>query len=206
MLRRTVGSTAAAVLCAVALALTTVVSSAAAPVRARGTTFEGAEAAWLVRRGEDVFIYFVFVFRSRKAAEQPRTRLFADRSRCRIHRVRGKLVASCALEGRLETIRPGRFEMDPGSGRAELDTKKHHVAWREKGLPSFEADPWVDTRAVLIDAYVERRARAWGEVFGRKVKKRSLDRGAMYAGIDVGVITDPGPSLRKIRTRVRVEL
>ena len=204
MLGRSLASKAWA-LCVVALALVMVAPSTAAPLRARATTFEGAEGAWLLRRGNEVFIYYVFAFRSQKALKQPHTRLFADRSRCRVHRVQGKLVASCVLEGRLEEIPDRRFQMEPGSGRAELNAHDHHVVWRERGIPSFEVDPWVDTEAVLADAYVQRRARARGNVFGRRVNRRSLDRGATFTGVDAGVLTNLEGS-PKVRTTVRVVL
>lgn len=196
---------AAAVLCAVALSLTTTIPSTAAPVRGRATAFEGAEAAWLVRRGDDVFIYYAFVFRARKAANDPTTRLFTDRSRCRVHRVRGRSVASCTLEGRLRTIRPARFEMNPGSG-AELNTRNHQIVWRGRGVPSLEAEPWIDTEAVLVDAFFERRARARGKVFDRRMRRRTLDRGVLFWGADVGVVTDLGSRSGEVRSTIRVQL
>ena len=196
---------ATAVLCAVALTLTTTTPAAAAPVRGRATAFEGAEATWLVRRGDDVFIYYAFVFRARKAAKDPTTRLFTDRSRCRVHRVRGRLVASCTLEGRLRTIRPSRFEMRPGS-RAELNTRHHQIVWRGRGVPSLEAEPWIDTEAVLVDAFFERRARARGKVFDRRMRRRTLDRGGLFWGVDVGVVTDLGSSSGEVRSTLRVQL
>ena len=189
-----------------ALTMTTVAPSTAAPLRARAITFEGAEAAWLVRRGENVFLYYVFAFRSQKASKQPHTRLFADRSRCRLHRLRGKLAASCVLEGRLREIPDRRFELSLGSGKAELNTSEHHIVWRGKGLPSVEADPWVDPTAVLTDAYVERRAPATGKAFGRRLARRSLERGRLFYGIDAGVLLDLDDGVRRIRTTVRVPL
>lgn len=203
MLRRTVAARLGA-LGAAALAVTTVTPSAAAPARARATTFEGAEAAWFVRRGDDVFIYYAFVFRARKAAKDPRTRLFADRSRCRLHRVRGRLVASCALEGRLRTIRPAAFAIGPGAG-AKLKTRRHQIVWRERGVPSLEAEPWVDDEAVLADAYLARRARARGRVFDRTMRTGALERGALFWGADGGVVTDLGTGgTGRIRTILRV--
>ena len=189
-----------------ALALATVAPSTAAPLRARAIAFEGAEGAWLIRRGDDVFLHYVFAFRSQKASKRPRTRLFADRSRCRLHRVRGKLVASCVLEGRVEEIADRRFEMDPGSRRAELNTNEHHVLWRGRGIPSVEVEPWIDPQAVLADAYLERRAPARGQVFGHRVARRSLERGTLFTGIDVGVLLKLDDGVRRFRNTVTVTL
>ena len=205
MLQRTVASRAA-LLCALALVSATMAPSTAAPLRARAVTFEGAEGAWLIRRGQDVFLYYVFAFRSQKASKPSHTRLFADRSRCRLHRVRGKLVASCVLEGRLEEIADRRFEMSPGSERAELNAGNHHVVWRGRGVPSVEVDPWIEPQAVLADAYLERRAPAGGKVFGRRVERRSLERGRLFFGVDVGVLLKLDDGIRKLSTTVRVTL
>ena len=174
--------------------------SSAAPVRPRAITFQGAEASWLVRRGDDIYMYFVMAFRLERPMKGTKTRLFVDRSKCRVHHVRGRRVARCSLEGRMRDVASKRFRMPAGLGRAELRVGRHRVVWRERSLPTLEAEPWVDAGAILADIYVQRRAAATGRLFGTRMAQRTRRRAVTYQGADAGVVHDLG--MRSARVRV----
>lgn len=160
-----------------------------APVKVRHGTFEAAEATWFVRRDGDIFMHYVLAFRIEKTVGSARTRLFVDKSKCRVKRTRPKKVASCMLEGRLEKLEVGDFRVQPALSGAALDYGDHRIRWEGAEAPQPDVDPYIDTEAAFADAYLQRLSAARGTLFGRRMPPGGLDHAAVSLGLDAALIT-----------------
>ncbi len=174
----------------------------ATPVRVQKGTFQAAEATWLLRRDGDTYIYFVLAYRLSKPLGAEKTRLFVDRSKCRMHGPKGRRLASCSLEGRVQKLEPRDLRFGPLLANARLHFGGHRIHWEGAEMREPEVDPFVDQRAAFADAYLERTAGVAGRLFGRKMPPRGLDHATLSYGAYASVIT----SLPKAGSRVRFEL
>lgn len=196
-------------LCSVSAVLSLLLPSpmgGAAPVRVQKGTFEAAEATWLVRRHGDTYIYFALAYRLSRPLGPERTRLFVDRSKCRMHGPKGKRLASCSLEGRVQTLERDDLRFGPLLADAKLRVGGHRISWRGTKMRKPEVDPFLDQGAAFADAYLERMAGSRGRLFGQKMPRRGLDSASLSYGAYASVITSR-PKLRKrLHLEVTVEL
>lgn len=164
---------------------------AAAPVKVRYVTFEAAEATWFLKKRGDVYIYYVLAYRIDKLGSTSRTRLFVDKSKCRLKGTRRKRLASCVLEGRDEKLEPGDLRFEPLLGGARLEYGDHRVTWAQPQAVRPDVAPFVDAEAAMADAYFERLSDARGHLYGTRMPRRALDYAVLSYGADAAVITSP---------------
>lgn len=179
---------------------------AAAPVKVRHVTFEAAEATWFLKKQGDVYIYYVLAYRIEKLGGSSRTRLFVDKSKCRLRGTKRKKLASCALEGRDEKLERGDLRFDPLLGGARLDFGDHHIVWDQPKAMQPDVDPFVDPSAAMADAYFERLSNARGGLYGMRMPRRALDYAVLSYGADAAVTTsaDELPPRRRFTVKARV--
>lgn len=177
-----------------------------APVKVRHATFEGAEATWFVKKDGGVYIYYVLAYRIDRPVGSSRTRLFVDKSKCRLRGAKRKKLASCILEGRVEKLERGDLRIDPLLNGARLDFADHRVTWDSPQAPEPDVAPFVDPEAAFADAYFERLSEARGRLYGLRMRKRNLDHAVLSYGADVAVITSPDELPPRMRFEVRARL
>jgi hypothetical protein len=180
-------------------------SGSGAPAKVRHGTFEAAEATWFVKRHGDIYMYFVLAYRIEKPVGSARTRLFADKSKCRVKRARGKRMVTCMLEGRVEKLRPADFRVQPLLSGAILDYGDHRISWDGAQTPEPDVAPYVDPDAAFADAYLERLSGAGGRLFDRRMPSKGLDHAALSLGVDVAVITSLEDFPPRLRLTTEVE-
>lgn len=163
----------------------------AAPVKVRHVTFEAAEATWFVKRHGDVYIYYVLAYRIDRFGGTSRTRLFVDKSKCRLRGTKRKKLASCSLEGRDEKLERADLRFDPLLGGARLDFGKHQIVWDQPEAMEPDVAPFVDPEAAMADAYFERLSSASGRLYGRRMPRRTLDYAVLSYGADAAVFASP---------------
>lgn len=181
---------------------------AAAPIKVRYVTFEAAEATWFLKKHGDVYIYYVLAYRIDKLGGPSRTRLFVDKSKCRLRGTKRKKLASCTLEGRDEKLEPGDLRFDPLLGGARLDYGDHHIRWTQPQAMQPDVAPFVDPEAAMADAYFERLSVATGRLYGTRMPRRALDYAVLSYGADAAVITslDDLPPLRHFTVEATVRM
>ncbi len=179
---------------------------AGAPVRAGHVTFEAAEATWLVKRHGDVYIYYVLAYRIDRPAGASKTRLFVDRSKCRLKGAKRKKLASCTLGGRVQKLERGDLRIDPLLNGARVSFGDHRVVWERPEAPEPDVDPFIDTGAAFADAYLERLSDARGRLYGTRLPKRGLDHAVLSSGIDVSVKLRPDELPPRLRFEVRARI
>jgi hypothetical protein len=178
----------------------------AAPVKARHVTFEAAEATWFLKRRGDVYIYYVLAYRIDKLGTPTRTRLFVDKSKCRLRGTKRRKLASCSLEGRDEKLEPGQLRFDPLLGGARLSFRDHRMVWEQPQALEPDVAPFVDPQAAMADAYFERLSNARGRLYGTRMPKRALDYAVLSYGADAAVRLSPDelPPRRSFEIKARV--
>ncbi len=164
---------------------------AAAPIKVRHVTFEAAEGTWFLKRRGDVYIYYVLAYRIDRFGGGSRTRLFVDKSKCRLRGTKRKKLASCSLEGRDEKLDRGDLRFEPLLGGARLDFEDHHMVWDQPEAMQPDVAPFVDPGAAMADAYFERLSNARGRLYGRRMPRRALDYAVLSYGADAAVIVSP---------------
>ena len=169
-------------------------------------TFEAAEATWFVKKDGDVYIHYVLAYRIDRFGGSSRTRLFVDKSKCRLRGTKRKKLASCSLEGRDEKLERGDLRFDPLLGGARLDFGEHQVVWDQAEALQPDVAPFVDPEAAMADAYFERLSSARGRLYGRRMPRRALDYAVLSYGADAAVITslDELPPKRNFTVKARV--
>jgi hypothetical protein len=181
-------------------------TASGAPVKARHVTFEAAEATWFIKRRGDVYIYYVLAYRIDKAAGSSRTRLFVDKSKCRLKGTKRKRLASCSLEGRVEKLERGDLRIDPLLNGARLTFGEHRVVWERPQAPEPDVAPFVDPGAAFADAYMERVSDARGRLYGRHMPRRGLDHAVLSYGVDVSVMISPDELPPRLRFEVQARI
>lgn len=181
---------------------------AAAPVKVRYVTFEAAEGTWFLKKRGDVYIYYVLAYRIDRLGGASATRLFVDRSKCRLSGTKRKKLASCALGGRDVTLEPGDLRFDPLLGGARLDYGDHRITWAQPQALEPDVAPFVDPEAAMADAYFERLSDATGRLYGTRMPRRALDYAVLSYGADVAVRTsvDEVPRRRHFTVEARITM
>ena len=179
---------------------------AAAPIKVRYVTFEAGEATWFLKKNGDVYIFYVLAYRIDKLGGPSRTRLFVDKSKCRLRGTKRKRLATCTLEGRDEKLAPGDLRFDPLLGGARLDYGDHRIRWTQPQAMQPDVAPFVDPEAAMADAYFERLSDATGRLYGKRMPRRALDYAVLSYGADAAVITsmDDVPPFRRLTIEARI--
>ena len=163
----------------------------AEPVKVRHVTFEAAEGTWFIKKHGDVYIYYVLAYRIDRFGGNSRTRLFVDKSKCRLRGTKRKKLASCSLEGRDEKLERSDLRFDPLLGGARLDFGQHRITWDQPEAMQPDVAPFVDPGAAMADAYLERLSNATGRLYGRRMPRRALDYAVLSYGADAAVFASP---------------